>query len=111
MNTLKHKTRFPNSSDLDDITVNQLTDLINQVYDVAESGMWKPNILRTTKSEVKKLEKNSKLILAELNGMIIGSIHVQKQEDDVAEFGMLVCSPKHRGTRIGSDLCKQLKNG
>ena len=104
MNTLKPKTRFPNPTDLNEMTVSYLTDLINRVYDEAETGMWKPKVLRTTKSEVRKYLKCSQLILTELNGTIVGSVLVQKQEDDVAEFGMLVCSPEHRGTGIGSNL-------
>lgn len=104
MNAFTPQTRLPNSSDLNDMTVSHLTDLINRVYDVAESGMWKPNVLRTTKNEVRKYLESSQLILTELNGMIVGSVHVEKLEDDVTEFGMLVSSLEHRGIGIGSKL-------
>jgi hypothetical protein len=37
----KVTTRFPLQSDLEADSINRLSDLINEVYDEAELGMWK----------------------------------------------------------------------
>ena len=101
---MKQETRLPKSTDLNEITVNHLTDLINRVYDNAESGIWKPKVMRTTADEVRKYLESSNLILSEVDNVIVGSVHVEKLEDNVTEFGMLVSSLECRGIGIGSKL-------
>jgi GNAT superfamily N-acetyltransferase len=76
--------------------------LINRVYDAAESGMWKRQGVRTTPDRVRELLKNKRLILAELDDEIVGSVNVNLLDDAVAEFGMLVADPDRRGVGIGS---------
>ena len=41
----KVTTRFPLESDLGADNIKRLSDLINEVYDDAESGMWKRKAL------------------------------------------------------------------
>jgi hypothetical protein len=45
--TQKVATRFPIESDLETDNIKRLSDLINEVYDDAESGMWKRKGART----------------------------------------------------------------
>ena len=96
--------REPREADLADKTVGHLSDLINRVYDAAESGMWKRSGVRTSPDNVRELLKNKQLILAELDDEIVGSVNVNLLDDAVAEFGMLVADPDRRGLGIGSML-------
>ncbi len=100
----KVTTRFAIESDLRADTIKRLSDLINEVYDDAESGMWKRQGLRTNPAEVERLLRAQALILAEIEGVVVGSVNVNLMGDGIGEFGMLVADLSHRGKGIGSAL-------
>jgi hypothetical protein len=64
--------RFPTDHDLMEDRVQSFSDLINAVYDGAESSMWKRKGTRTTPDQVNRLLKEKSLILADLGGVVIG---------------------------------------
>ena len=97
-------TRLPDDRDQTPEAVRRLCELINSVYDVAEAGMWKPHVKRTTTTEVARLVADQALILAEADGAVVGSVHVQLLPENIGEFGMLVAAPAQRGKGIGSAL-------
>lgn len=102
----KVTTRFPIESDLGADNIKRLSDLINEVYDEAESGMWKRKGTRTNPAEVERLLRAQALILAEIDGVLVGSVNVNLMSGGVGEFGMLVADRKYRGKGIGSALVK-----
>jgi GNAT superfamily N-acetyltransferase len=106
----KVTTRFPIKSDLESDNVKRLSDLINEVYDDAESGMWKREGARTNPAEVERLLRAQALILAEIDGALVGSVNVNLMRDGVGEFGMLVADLNHRGKGIGSALVDSAEN-
>jgi GNAT superfamily N-acetyltransferase len=87
-------------------TTLRLSDLINEVYDDAESGMWKRTGTRTTPAEVERLLRAHALILSEIDDAIVGSVNVSLMSDGVGEFGMLVADRSLRGAGIGSALVR-----
>jgi DNA-binding MarR family transcriptional regulator len=97
-------TGIPEFNEIDDNNIRLLSALINKVYDEAESGMWKVSGSRTSPDQVKSLLKKKKLILAKLDGAIVGSVNVNQMDDNTAEFGMLVADQNFRGVGIGSIL-------
>jgi GNAT superfamily N-acetyltransferase len=97
-------TRFPTEADLEASKIKQLAALINEVYDDAESGMWKRPGMRTNPGEVERLLRNQALILAEIDGMLVGAVNVNLMNDGIGEFGMLVADRNYRGKGIGSAL-------
>jgi GNAT superfamily N-acetyltransferase len=97
-------TRFPLASDLRADRVKRLSGLINDAYDDAESGMWKRQGTRTSPAAVERLLRSQALILAEIDGILVGSVNVNLMADQVGEFGMLVADRNFRGTGIGSAL-------
>jgi GNAT superfamily N-acetyltransferase len=97
-------TRFPIESDFGPENVRRLCDLINAVYDDAESGMWRRAGVRTNPAEVENLLRARALILAEIDGVVVGSVNIKLMDNGIGEFGMLVADPSHRGKRIGSAL-------
>lgn len=88
----------------DDRLVDQLTALINDVYAVAESGLWRDGATRTTAPELAELIRAEEIAVATAHGQIVGSVRVHDVADDASEFGMLVAAPGHRGTGIGRAL-------
>jgi GNAT superfamily N-acetyltransferase len=106
----KVTTRFPIESDLGADNIKRLSDLINEVYDDAESGMWKRKGTRTNPAEVERLLRAQALILAEIDGVLVGSVNVSLMSDGVGEFGMLVADLNHRGEGIGSALVDRAEN-
>src|SRR5215510_452032 len=104
MQEQKVTTRFPIESDLGADRIKRLSDLINEVYDDAESGMWKRKGTRTNPAEVERLLRAQALILAEIDGVLVGAVNVNLMRDGVGEFGMVVADLNHRAKGIGSAL-------
>ena len=102
----KVTTRLPIESEFRADSIRRLSDLINEVYDDAESSMWKRMGTRTTPAEVERLLRAHALILAEIDGVIVGSVNVSLMSDGVGEFGMLVADRSLRGAGIGSALVR-----
>jgi GNAT superfamily N-acetyltransferase len=82
----------------------KLLSFRNEVYDDAESGMWKRKGTRTNPAEVERLLRAHALILAEIDGGLVGSVNVNLMDDGIGEFGMLVADRNRRGEGIGSAL-------
>ena len=82
----------------------QLADLINRVYAVAEEGLWVDRATRTNPDEVAELIAAREIAVARRGGEIVGSVRIRDVADDAGEFGMLVASPEVRGTGVGSAL-------
>ena len=81
-----------------------LAELINEVYAVAEEGLWVAGTPRTTADEVAGLVGNGQVAIARASGRIIGCVRVQRLGQGVGEFGMLAVLPAYRGTGLGRDL-------
>jgi GNAT superfamily N-acetyltransferase len=88
----------------DDGLVDHLTRLINDVYAVAEAGLWQAGMQRTTPTELAGLIERHEIAVATDNGDIVGTIHVHDVADDTSEFGILVADPQRRNTGIGRAL-------
>ena len=84
--------------------VDHLTGLINDVYEVAESGLWRDGATRTTPSELAELIRAGQIAVATRDGRVVGSVRVHDVADDTSEFGMLVAAPDQRGTGVGRAL-------
>ncbi|MFE7332419.1 GNAT family N-acetyltransferase [Streptomyces sp. NPDC057565] len=78
--------------------------LINEVYEVAEEGLWADGTTRTTTQEVVALTRAGEITAAHLDGEIVGCVRIQQLDDRVCEFGMLAAAPKRRGIGIGREL-------
>jgi GNAT superfamily N-acetyltransferase len=84
--------------------VERLTDLINEVYVVAEEGLWQPGWKRTNPEEVGGFVGAGEVATARLDGELAGVIRVQELSDRAGEFGMLAADPERRGIGIGREL-------
>ena len=84
--------------------VDQLTELINVVYAVAEQGLWGDGFQRTTAAELASLIAARQIAVATRDGEIAGAIHIEDIEDDTTIFGMLAAAFAHRSAGVGRAL-------
>jgi GNAT superfamily N-acetyltransferase len=86
--------------------MERISDLTNEVYTVAEEGLWTDGATRTTVDEVAELTAAGEIAVARLRGQIAGSVRVQRLDESTGEFGMLVADLAHRGVGIGRELVR-----
>jgi ribosomal protein S18 acetylase RimI-like enzyme len=95
---------LPTTASADEIVMRRITDLINQVYAVAEEGLWVAGAARTTMGEIADLTRIGQFAVAGVNGKIVGCVRVRCLDGGKGEFGMLAADPDHRGAGIGREL-------
>lgn len=81
-----------------------MTRLINDVYDSAESGLWRDGATRTTPAELAELIAAEQIAVATRRGHVVGSIRIHDVSEDTSEFGLLVAAPEQRSTGVGRAL-------
>ncbi len=86
--------------------VTELTGLINDVYKVAEDGLWADGAARTTATEVTSLIGAGQLATGRVDGRLAGCVRIQLLGEGVGEFGMLAVDPGCRGTGLGRALVR-----
>jgi ribosomal protein S18 acetylase RimI-like enzyme len=84
----------------------RITELTNQVYAVAEDGLWTAGATRTTLDEVVELTRAGQIAVARLSGRVVGCVRVQRLDEGKGEFGMLAADPAHRGVGVGRELVR-----
>jgi GNAT superfamily N-acetyltransferase len=84
--------------------VQQLTDLINDVYGVAEAGLWPDGRERTTAPELAGEIRAGEIAVASREGRTVGAVRVYDVSEDTSGFGILVAAPDERGTGVGRAL-------
>jgi GNAT superfamily N-acetyltransferase len=105
------KTLIPKIEKLTQDDIVNLSLLINNVYDDAESGMWKVYNSRTNPEEITALIKTQNLIVAFIDHFIVGSVAVKSMNDGkTGKLGMLVADRSYRGLGIGSALVIAAEN-
>ena len=84
--------------------VGRLAALINEVYVVAEAGLWRDGTTRTTASELAALISAGQIAVATRDGEVAGVVQLHDVADDASEFGMLAAAPDQRGAGVGRAL-------
>jgi ribosomal protein S18 acetylase RimI-like enzyme len=85
--------------------VDQLVHLVNEVYAVAEAGLWQAGTTRTSPSELAALITVGEIFVAtDRDQNLVGSVQIRQPSDDMGEFGMLVAAPDRRSVGIGRSL-------
>ena len=84
--------------------VDELTGLINGVYETAERGLWRDGATRTTATELAELIGERQIAVAVRDGRIAGAVQVHDVAGDTSEFGMLAAAPDQRATGVGRAL-------
>jgi GNAT superfamily N-acetyltransferase len=82
----------------------RLTELVNAVYEVAESGLWREGAKRTTAAELADEIRAGEIVVATRDGAVVGCVRVHDVAEDTSEFGILVSAPAERNTGVGRAL-------
>jgi len=98
------KTKRADLSKLRDDDVRRLYDLMLHAYAVTEIEIWGENYSRMSESEFQSIIERGELILAELDGEIVGSIHVYPLTENTYAFGLLSADFDKKGLGIGRAL-------
>jgi GNAT superfamily N-acetyltransferase len=97
---------LPAAASDDAALIKRITDLINDVYAVAEDGLWVDGATRTTVGEVAELSRAGQIAVVRLRGRVVGCIRVQRLDEATGEFGMLAADRAHRGVGLGRELVR-----
>lgn len=84
--------------------VSEITHLINDVYAVAEEGLWVAGTQRTDPKEVAGIIAAGELVVAREDEKLVGVVRIQRLPGGHGEFGMLAADFAHRGKGVGRDL-------
>jgi GNAT superfamily N-acetyltransferase len=95
---------LPPDASADAPLMRQIAELVNRVYALAETGQWLPGATRTTVEEVTRLTGAGEIVVARHEGVVVGSVRVQRFSAELGEYGMLVSDPDRRDTGIGRAL-------
>jgi GNAT superfamily N-acetyltransferase len=95
---------LPADASADTELMRHIADLVNRAYATAEAGLWQPGATRTTVEEVTRLTSAGEIVVARHDGVVVGSVRVQRLSAELAESGMLVADPDRRGEGIGRAL-------
>jgi GNAT superfamily N-acetyltransferase len=90
---------------LDDARLAEpLTELVNDVYAVAESGLWRDGMKRTTADDLAGEIRAGEIVVATRGEEVVGCVRVHDVAEDTSEFGILVSAPTARGMGVGNAL-------
>jgi GNAT superfamily N-acetyltransferase len=95
---------LPRKAARDSAVVAELVALVNDVYAGAEAGLWTDGAERTSTGEMMDLIAAGEILVARLDGEIIGMVRVHVVSGEVIEFGLLAASPAHRNLGVGRAL-------
>ena len=94
----------PAASADDAALVAGIADLVNEVYEVAEAGLWVKGARRTNRQEVAELIVLGEIATARTGDRVVGAVRVRRLDDEAAEFGMLAADPTQRSLGVGRAL-------
>jgi GNAT superfamily N-acetyltransferase len=83
---------------------DELAALVNAVYKAAEDGLWRDGWSRTNPAEMAELIARGQVAVAERDGDLTGTVHIEDVEDDAMIFGMLAAAVDHRSAGVGRAL-------
>jgi GNAT superfamily N-acetyltransferase len=86
--------------------MSAVSHLINEVYAVAEQGLWADGTSRTTAGQVAGLTRARQIATARVSGELAGCVRIQQLGSHTGEFGMLAVAPAYRGMGAGRALVR-----
>lgn len=93
-----------NNSELSPLQKNQLYQLMIDAYALTEKEIWGENYSRIGKEEFDELVGSDAVLIAWMDGQIVGSIYYYPLTDNTYGFGLLNADFKLTGRGIGREL-------
>jgi GNAT superfamily N-acetyltransferase len=90
----------------DEVLVQQLAQLINGAYTAGEDGLWLEGTTRITAAEVARTIAGGGMLVATLDGRIVGCGHVRPLDPTTAVLGLVSVAPEQWGGGVGRELVR-----
>ncbi|MDQ6846425.1 MAG: GNAT family N-acetyltransferase [Candidatus Dormibacteraeota bacterium] len=90
----------------DSSLVEQVCLLVNRAYTVAEAGMWRTVVERTTSAEVAKAMRDREMAVAYEEDHLVGAIRSRLVDEHTGWFGALAVDCAHGGRGVGGQLVR-----
>ena len=84
--------------------MSTVSRLINEVYAVAEEGLWADGTSRTTAGQIAGLTRTRQIATARADRQLAECVRIQQLDSRTGEFGMLAVAPAYRGLGVGREL-------
>ncbi|TDP91192.1 GNAT family N-acetyltransferase [Labedaea rhizosphaerae] len=86
--------------------MDSLSALVNEVYAEAERGLWRDGADRTSAAELAEMTAAGRIVVATVDGEVVGCVRVDRLAEDLGEFGMLAADRRCRGAGVGRELIR-----
>ena len=90
----------------DEVLVQELAQLINGAYAAGEDGLWLEGTTRITAAEVARTIAGGGMLVATLDGRIVGCGHVRPRDPTTAVLGLVSVAPEQWGGGVGRQLVR-----
>lgn len=89
----------------DDVeVVAGLTVLVNDAYEQAERGLWRPGVARTSLEETALAVSLGEVVVASLDGQLTGTVRTRLHDVETGWFGALAIGEAFAGRGVGSQV-------
>jgi len=90
----------------DALLVGDLVRIINEAYAAGEAGLWLEGGQRTVAEEIGKAIGSGGMLVAMLEGRLVGCGYVHRVEAGTADLGLLAVAPDQWGSGVGRELVR-----
>lgn len=101
---MMHIDWVPVAAAADPTTIALLTNLVNEAYEEAERGLWRPGVFRVTPEETGRVLSRSELAATSADGQWSGTVQTRMLDADTGWFGALAVRGNFGGQGLGSQL-------
>jgi GNAT superfamily N-acetyltransferase len=86
--------------------VDVLARLINRAYAAGEDGLWVEGTVRTTPAEVGGLVRSGGMLVASVDGEVVGCGCARALDATTADLGFVSARPERQGNGVGREIVR-----
>jgi GNAT superfamily N-acetyltransferase len=90
----------------DEVLVAGLVRIVNGAYAVGEAGLWLEGTTRTAPDEIAEAIRSGGMLVATLEGRLVGCAYVRPLDPGTADLGLLATAPERWGGGVGRELVR-----
>jgi GNAT superfamily N-acetyltransferase len=95
---------LPPSAATEAAVVDELVELVNAAYDLAEAGLWAGDVTRTSTEETATAIAAGQVLTARLDGRLAGAVRTRRLDEETGWIGVLAVDPRCAGRGVASRL-------
>jgi len=90
----------------DGTLVEELVRIVNTAYAIGEAGLWLNGTTRTEPAEIADAIRNDGVLVATMDGRLVGCAYVRPLDATTADLGLLSAVPDRWGSGVGRELAR-----